>query len=63
MASSPPKQPITLRAAVLVVIAMLIGLLGGGLRYLSTHDVADSVLTGCIGAGAALYVAHRLIGS
>jgi hypothetical protein len=61
--STPPPSPLlTVRAAVVLLTAVVIGLVAGGLGYLAHHDVATGVLIGGGAVGGALLLFHNLLG-
>jgi len=59
----PGSGPLlTVRAALVLLIASVVGLVAGGLAYLVDHDVPASVLVGAAAAGGALLLFHTLLG-
>jgi hypothetical protein len=59
--SSTPGPPLTLRAVVILLIAVVVGIGAGVLAYLDGSSPAGAVLVGGGAAGAAAGLAHRLI--
>lgn len=61
MPSLPPGPLLTVRTTVILLTALVIGLVAGGLAVFAHRDVATAVLVGggAAGSGAALF--HRLI--
>lgn len=53
---------LTLRAAVVLLIAIIIGAAVGALTYLATKSVASAVLAGASSCGTAVLGLHKLIG-
>ncbi|MCX4816613.1 hypothetical protein OG601_39095 [Streptomyces sp. NBC_01239] len=51
----------TLHTAVVLLTAVVIGLVVGGLSYLSGTPVAGAVLAGLLSAGGSVPVLHHLI--
>lgn len=62
MTPSSPGPLLTVRAAVLLLLALVVGVLAGGLSYLADHSVPSAVLWGGGAAGGALALFHTLIG-
>jgi hypothetical protein len=58
---TPPDPLLNLRAALLLLIALIVGLIAGSLSYLSTRDVPAAVLIGGAAAGGALALFHNLL--
>ncbi|MFJ4633719.1 hypothetical protein [Streptomyces sp. NPDC088847] len=59
-----PPEPhpfMTLHTAVVLLTAVIIGLVVGGLSYLSGTPLAGAVLTGLLSAGGSVPVLHHLI--
>ncbi|MGW7207103.1 hypothetical protein [Streptomyces sp. NPDC054837] len=52
----------TQRAVLVLLTAAFLGLVVGGLTYLSTRDVASAALAGLACAGASTLGLHQLIG-
>ncbi|WP_217547799.1 hypothetical protein [Streptomyces sp. GbtcB6] len=62
-APGPQNEPLLTQRAVLVLLtAGFMGLVVGGLTYLSTSDVASAVLAGLACTGASTIALHQLIG-
>lgn len=63
MSTAPPGLGplLTVRAAVVLLMAGVVGLVAGGLAYLAGHDVPTAVLvaSGAVGSGLRLF--HALI--
>lgn len=62
MSTPPPSPLLTVRAAVVLLTAIVVGLVAGALGYLAHHDVATGVLIGGGALGAALLLFHSLLG-
>ncbi len=61
--STPPSGPLlTVRATVVLLAAIMVGLVAGGLGYLAHHDVATGFLIGGGTVGGALVLFHTLVG-
>jgi hypothetical protein len=61
--SVPSAGPLlSVRSAVVLLTAIVIGITAGVLSYLSSHDVPGAVLVGGGGAGAAIILFHTLLG-
>ncbi|HUH67894.1 MAG TPA: hypothetical protein VLZ05_02880 [Mycobacterium sp.] len=62
MPSSNNKPPIlSLRSTVLVLCALLVGLTAGGLIYLTTTELAGTILAGGTAFGAALLWLDKIV--
>jgi len=63
MPTTPPGSGplLTDRAALVLLIASVVGLVAGGLAYLADHDVPRAVLVGGGAASGALLVFHTLL--
>ncbi|MFH8446367.1 hypothetical protein ACH4D3_34800 [Streptomyces sp. NPDC018026] len=64
--SPPPEAPspfLTLHTALVLLTAAVIGIVVGGLTWLSGSPVAGSVLTGLVSAGGGVPVLRSLIGT
>jgi len=59
---SPPSPLLTVRAAVVLLLALMVGVLTGGLSYLADHSVPAAVLWGGGAAGSALALFDSVIG-
>jgi hypothetical protein len=59
---SPPGPLLTVRAAVILLLALVVGVLAGGLSYLTDLSVPHAVLWGGGAAGGALLLFHTVIG-
>jgi hypothetical protein len=62
----PPPSPgpiLTLRAAVVLLIALVVGIASGVVGFLAHYDAATAVLIGGGAAASALAMTHRLVGS
>jgi hypothetical protein len=53
---------LSLRSALVLVIAVVVGISAGVLSYLSSHDVPGAVLVGGGAAGAATILFHAVLG-
>jgi len=64
MSTTPPGSGplLTVRAALVLLMASVVGLVAGGLAYLTDHDVPAAVLVGAAAAGGALLLFHTLLG-
>ena len=62
MAPTPPAPLLTVRAAVVLLTALIVGVLAGGLAYLVDHSVPAAVLWGGGAAGGAVLLFHTVIG-
>lgn len=62
MPAPSPGPLLTVRAALVLLIALVIGLIAGVLGYLSNHDVPAAALMGGGAAGGALILFHVLLG-
>ncbi|MFE1437334.1 hypothetical protein [Streptomyces sp. NPDC058739] len=60
--STPPGPFMTLYTAIILLTALDIGLVVGGLTYLGGTSAADAVLAGLLGAGGSVPVLRSLIG-
>jgi hypothetical protein len=60
--TNPPGPLLTVRAAVVLLIALFIGVIAGALAYLVDHSVPSAVLWGGGATGGALLLFHTLIG-
>jgi RNA polymerase sigma factor (sigma-70 family) len=62
--SMPPSNPLlTIRTAVVLLTAILVGLVAGGLGFLAHHDAALGALTGGGAAAGALILFHDVLGA
>lgn len=61
MTPSPPGPLLTVRAAVVLLLALVVGVLAGGLAYLTDHSVPRAVLWGGSAAAGALLLFHTVI--
>ena len=62
MSTPPPSPLLTVRAAVVLLTALVVSLVAGGLGYLAHHDVATGVLIGGGAMGGAVALVHTLLG-
>ncbi|MEE1782673.1 hypothetical protein PUR71_07015 [Streptomyces sp. SP17BM10] len=61
-ASPPEPDPfLTVRTAIILLAAAFIGLIAGGLTFLSGGPAAGAVLAGLTGFGLSVPVLHKLI--
>ncbi len=61
--STPPLGPLLpVRAALVLLLAIVVGAVAGGLAYLAQHDVPTAVLVAGGAGGGALVVFHNLLG-
>ena len=56
-----PSPLLTVRAAVVLLLALVVGLLAGGLAYLADHSLPAAVLVAGGAAGGALLLFHKVI--
>ncbi len=61
-AQHKPSALLSLRTALILLLAALAAVVGGGLTWLSRHDPSDSALVAFAGFGAALKFFDWLIG-
>jgi hypothetical protein len=61
MATPPPGPLLSIRAALILLIAIVVGLVAGILGYFTNGGIATAVLIGGAGAGSALMLFHTLI--
>ncbi|MFD7907059.1 hypothetical protein ACFV4G_33075 [Kitasatospora sp. NPDC059747] len=64
---TPPNQSeteplLTVRTAIILLTAAVIGLVAGGLTYLGTRSTPGAALAGLTAAGASVVGLHQLIG-
>ena len=60
--TEPPHEPLlSVRAAVVFLLAILSGLGAGVLAHIAEHNVAESILTGSAATATALLVFNQLI--
>jgi hypothetical protein len=52
---------LTVRATVVLMLALVVGLGAGYLSYLADHDPATAILVGGSAAGAALLLFHNVV--
>jgi hypothetical protein len=57
-----PGPLLTVRAAVVLLLALVVGVLAGVLSFLVDHSVPSAVLWGGGAAGGALMLFHSIIG-
>jgi len=57
-----PGPLLTVRAAVVLLTALIIGVIAGCLAYLAEHSAPSAVLWGGGAAGGALLLFHTIIG-
>jgi hypothetical protein len=62
MRSPSPDPLLTVRAAVVLLIAVVVGLVAGAVGFLAHRDLPTAVLVGGGAAGAALVLFHGLLG-
>lgn len=62
MTPSPPGPLLSVRAAVVLLLALLVGMCAFGLAYLANHSLPTDLLVGGTGAGGALMLFHTVIG-
>ncbi|OHV27825.1 MULTISPECIES: hypothetical protein [Pseudofrankia] len=62
----PPSQPgplLTVRAALVMLLALVVGVLAGGLSYLADPSLPSAILVGGGAAGGGLLLFHAVIGT
>jgi hypothetical protein len=59
---SPPGPLLSVRAAVVLLLALVVGLCACGLAYLANHSLPADALVGGGAAGGALMLFHTVIG-
>lgn len=62
MANTPAGPLLTVRAAVILLLALLTGTIAGVLAYLANHSAPGAVLTGGGAAGGAILLFNTMIG-
>jgi hypothetical protein len=62
MAAKPPSALLTLRATVVLSLALIAGILSGVLSYLAGDSLPAAVLWGGGAAGGAVVLLHRIVG-
>ena len=65
MPTPPADEPtplLTVRATVILLLALLIGITAGLLTYLAQHSVPEAILTGGGATGAATALLNTIIG-
>lgn len=60
--SRRPEPLLTVRSAVVLLVAIVVGVLAGGLSYLADHSVPAAVLWGGGAAGSTIPLFHTIIG-
>jgi len=55
-------QLLGVRAALVMLLAFVVGVVAGGLTFLQVHSVAAAVLAGGGAAGAALVIFDQIVG-
>ena len=61
MAAPPPGPLLSVRAALVLLIAVVVGLVGGTLGYFANGGIATAVLIGGGAGGGALALFHTLL--
>lgn len=61
MATPPPGPLLSVRAVLVLLIAVVVGLVAGILGYISNGGIATAALIGGGGAGSALALFHTLL--
>ncbi|MGH3779749.1 MAG: hypothetical protein ACRDRO_03725 [Pseudonocardiaceae bacterium] len=61
MATPPPSPLLSIRAALILLIAIVVGLVAGTLNYLANGGIAAAVLIGGSAAGGALALFNALL--
>lgn len=62
MTKPPPEPLLTVRTALVLLLAAAAGSVAGSLSYLANHSVPTGVLVGCGGSGAAVALFHQVLG-
>lgn len=62
MTPLPPGPLLSVRAAVVLLLALVVGLCACGLAYLANHSLPADALVGGGAAGGALMLFHTVIG-
>ena len=62
MTPSPPGPLLSVRTAVVLLLALVVGLCACGLAYLANHSLPADALVGGGAAGGALMLFHTVIG-
>jgi hypothetical protein len=63
MTRQPRPEPLlSTRAAVVLLLGLVVGVLAGGLSYLASRSVPAAVLVGGAAAGSAVALFHATIG-
>ncbi|HXV94827.1 MAG TPA: hypothetical protein VD813_16095 [Pseudonocardia sp.] len=62
MPQQTPDPLLTVRAAVVLLLAFVVGLVAGGVGYLVDHDVPTALLIAGGAMGGALALFHDLLG-
>ena len=62
MAAPSPDPPLSLRTAMVLLLAVFVGIVAGVLSYLSDRNLASAVLVGGGAAAAALLLFHTVLG-
>lgn len=62
MYTPPPPSPLlTVRAALVLLTAIVVGLVAGALGYLANHDVPTATMIGGGAAGGAIMLFHTVL--
>jgi len=61
MSPSPTKPILTTRAAVVLLLAVVAGLMAGALSYLADGSLPSAVLMGGGATGGALLLFHKIV--
>lgn len=61
MAASSPGPLLTVRAAVVLLIAVVVGIVAGVLGFFATAGLSGAILVGGCAAGGALALFHSLL--
>ncbi|GIF75643.1 hypothetical protein [Asanoa siamensis] len=62
MTPTPAGPLLTVRAAVILLLGLIVGLIAGVLSYLTDHSLPSAALWGGGAAGGAVALFHGLIG-
>ncbi|HZD15557.1 MAG TPA: hypothetical protein VE196_10650 [Pseudonocardiaceae bacterium] len=62
MTPNNPDPLISVRAAVVLLLTLMVGVSAGVVSYVAHHQIPDAVLVGGAAAGAALMLFHTALG-
>jgi hypothetical protein len=61
MVRKRPQAPFTTRAAMILLLSVLVAVVAGGLTYLNGHRVAEALVVAGVAAGASLGLFSNII--